>query len=197
MRASLLHSLTLLAFLGGCSTMGRLVHREPELSAPVTSTPLPVPPRLAAVTQWLPTLGAAMDAIDSGRYDVADRLVAEYQKKFPDTQEGREMGFWRAMFRLDPKNRFSSTDDAIEELDAYVDDSLTRWYKGEAAILLRLGTTISVLRTALTQRTGVVRDTANTKSKSQDEEIQTLKEQLARVTAELERIRKRVGKGGK
>jgi hypothetical protein len=196
---TLLVAIVLATGVLGCARITGAIKRDPKPELPASSSvPLPVPPRLAAVTEWLPTLGAAMDAIDSGRYDVADKVVADYTKRFPDTREGREMVFWRAMFKLDPNNKFSTTDEAIEDLDAYVEDSLTKWYKGEAAILLRLGTTISVLRTALTQRTGVVRDTSSaTTGKSRDDEILALKEALARANAELDRIRKRVGKGGK
>lgn len=142
----------------------------------------PGPTTVAAA--WTSTLEAANDLAGRGSYTAADSTLTSFAAAFPGTQNAREVAFWRALYRLDPRNRNARRADALASLDSYVRSDSVGWYKTEAQILRLLargeGWTDAPPVTA--------RDTVA----ARDETVQQLRAQVARLTDELDRIKRRL-----
>ena len=153
------------------------------------------------------TLYYARADIDAGNYWGADKLLDEFVRTHPDTREAREIAFWKAAYALDPANDRGSLSTGIAALDAYLAADSTGWYRNEATVLRRTA--------AVAQRVSHVAadpptapsvsgtDTVVVVSRTRDEEIAALKDQLAKsrdelakVKEELERIKKRLANPG-
>lgn len=147
------------------------------------------------VTDWPIAVHRAALAADSGNYAGAERILAAYVAENPRTREARETLFWRAMFKLDPGNTTSgSLAEGLALLDKYMADTATVAYRAEATILKRLAVTTQVLQAKA--MTPPVRDTAGTKAGS-DAEVAALRAELAKTSAELDRIKKRLANPNK
>lgn len=146
------------------------------------------------VDEWPVAVHRATIAADSGNYAGAERIVSAYAAKYPRTREARETLFWRALFKLDPGNSNGSLTEGLVILDRYLADTATLAYRPEATILKRLAVTTQVLQ-AKAMATPV-RDTTSMKA-SHDAEIASLRAELARTNAELERIKKRLASPNK
>ncbi|HMJ17395.1 MAG TPA: hypothetical protein VK478_03315 [Gemmatimonadaceae bacterium] len=151
------------------------------------------------------TLYYARQNVDAGNYWAADKLLDEYVRTHPDTREAREIGFWKAAYLIDPANNFGSLSAGIAALDGYLAADSTGWYRNEATVLRRTAAVAQgVSRTAPPADTAAassttVTDTVVVVSRTRDEEIAALKDQLAKskdelakVKEELERIKKRL-----
>lgn len=154
--------------------------------------------------------------VDAGNYPAADRLLGEFVRTHPDTREAREIAFWKAAYMVDPANDRGSLAGGIAALDAYLAADSTSWYRHEATVLRRTaavaqaasgsqaasgnqGASGNTVGSAAAPSTLGPKDTVVAASRSRDEEIGALKEQLARtkdelakVSAELDRIKKRL-----
>ncbi len=148
-------------------------------------------------SEWPIAVQRATLAADSGNYANADRILADFVARNPRTRQAREVLFWRAMFKLDPGNTTSgSLSEGIALLDKYLADTATVAFRAEAAILKRLAVTTQVLQAKAT--TTPARDTALTRTAPTSEaEIASLRAELARTTAELDRIKKRLANPNK
>jgi hypothetical protein len=152
--------------------------------------------------EWLTALTNAKAASSAGRYDEADRILYDFGQLFAGAPEAREAAYWRALFKLDPANRSANPRAAIEQLDAYLADSTGALHLTEALVLRRLALSLDSLsqnRIVATRQpatlTEPVPDDAVVSQERESElqkEIQRLKEQLDRSTAELDRIKKRL-----
>lgn len=155
-------------------------------------------------SDWDRTMVNARRNVDAGNYFAAQRLVDEFARIHPDTPEAREIGFWKAVFTLDPANEQGSLAGGIAGLDQYLasSDSSAR-YRNEALVLRRTAAVAQGVSAAAgtTPSDTTAKDTVGvtTTTRSRDEEIVALKDQLARtkdelakVSAELDRIKKRL-----
>ena len=170
------------------------------LSACATLTTVKTP----AQTDFERALHYARQNVDLGNYWAADRLLEEFARTHPDTRETKEIAFWKAAYLVDPANDRGSLGAGIAALDAYLAADTTGWYKNEATLLRRTalvakGVSGNTTASADTSSTAAATDTAVVVRRSRDEEIATLREQLARtkeelakVSAELDRIKKRL-----
>ena len=167
--------------------------------------------------QW--QLAEALDQAErealASRFDVADRLLADFASRHPGTHEGAEAGFWRAVFKLDAANPAASPRDAAGLLDGYLEAPATAQHRGSATALRRVAGALDARNAALvatpsmpTSPSGATSTPATSTSpgaaartetraeerrdERRDEEIQKLREELAKANAELERIRKRL-----
>lgn len=146
-------------------------------------------------TEWPIAVHRATLAADSGNYANAERILAAYVAANPGTREARETLFWRALFKLDPGNTASgSLVEGLATLDKYLSDKETVAYRAEATILKRLAVTTQVLLAKA--MTLPVRDTAGVRTFS-DAEVASLRAELARTNAELDRIKKRLANPNK
>lgn len=148
------------------------------------------------------TLISARQAVDAGNYFVAGKLLDEFARTHPDTPEAREVAFWKAAYTLDPANSQGSLRDGITGLDGYLAASPNGRYRTEAMVLRRtaaVAQNLNAPRVVVDTATTVVRDTIVVGSRSRDEQIAALRDQLekskaelAKVSAELDRIKKRL-----
>ena len=165
-----------------------------------TQVPLIPPP---APTDYERTLYHARQNVDAGNYWAAERILDEFARTHPDTREAKEIAFWKAAYMVDPANDRGSLAGGIAALDGYLADS-TGLYRNEARLLRRTAAaaqsaSVSTTASAPTPSTPGTTDTVVVVSRSRDEEIAALKDQLAKskeelakVSAELERIKKRL-----
>ena len=149
------------------------------------------------------TLYHARQDVDAGNYWAADKLLNEFVRTHPDTREAREIAFWKAAYMTDPANNFGSLSSGIAALDAYLAADSTGWYRNEATVLRRTaavaqGVSGNTAGTTATPATPGA-DTVVLVSRTRDEEIAALKDQLsksrdelAKVKEELDRIKKRL-----
>jgi hypothetical protein len=163
--------------------------------------PLITPP---APSDYERTLYHARQNVDAGNYWAAHRLLDEFVRTHPGTQEAREIVFWQAAYMVDPANDHGSLAGGIAALDGYLAADTAGWYKNEARLLRRTAAaaqsaSVSTTASAPSPSTPGATDTVVVVSRSRDEEISALKEQLAKskeelakVSAELERIKKRL-----
>lgn len=162
-------------------------------------------------SDWDSTLYYARTDVDAGNYFAAQRILDEFARTHPGTPEAKDVDFWKAAYLVDPANSQGSLAAGIAALDGYLATDSTGRYRNEAIVLRRTAaaaqgvtaqTTAVVTDTATT--TQVVRDTIVVGSKSRDEQIAALKDQLAKsrdelakVSAELDRIKKRLANPSK
>jgi hypothetical protein len=161
-------------------------------------------------SDWQRTLFYAREDVDAGNYFAADHVLDEYVRTHPDTRQAREIAFWRAAYLVDPANPRGSLAAGIAALDSYLADS-AGVYRAEAIVLRRTAAAaqgVNALGATSTPGSSVVvsisppdttRDTVVVASKSRDEEIASLrrqlsesKDELAKASAELDRIKKRL-----
>jgi hypothetical protein len=155
------------------------------------SPPAPAEGRLSATLQQAEREALAL------RFGVADRLLAEFAEQHPGAPESVEVGFWRALFKLDPANQTGGPRDAIALFDAYLAAPQTVAHRGAATSLRRVALVLDRPPTvvAASAAPGPVAPTAKAEPKpdqSNADEVQRLKEELAKANAELERIKRRV-----
>ena len=165
-----------------------------------TQVPLIPPP---TPSEYERTLYHARQNVDAGNYWAAERILDEYARTHPDTREAKEIVFWKAAYMVDPANDRGSLAGGIAALDGYLADS-TGLYRNEARLLRRTAAaaqsaSVSTTASAPTPSPPGTTDTVVVVSRSRDEEIAALKDQLAKskeelakVSAELERIKKRL-----
>lgn len=135
-------------------------------------------------------LEAADSLVRAGNHTAADRVLSEFALKNRGTEEATEIAYWRALYMVDPANRSTSIPEGIRALDIYLQTPGTRWYRSQAEVLRRTAQSVQALRSAAQSQPRVVgRDTVFV---SREEEIASLRDQLARANAELERIRRRL-----
>ena len=148
----------------------------------------PKPPTPAIA--YAEVLKIAEERVDSGDHAGADRILADFAMKAKGTEEATEIAFWRALYMVDPANKRTSIPEGIRALDIYLATPGTRWYRPQAEVLRRTAQSVQALRNAAQAQPRVVgRDTVFV---SREEEIASLRDQLARANAELERIRRRL-----
>lgn len=153
-------------------------------------TSVRTPPVPSYALEWPSVVQTANAAADSGNYASAEKVLTAFAARFPLTREAHETAFWQALYKLDPANRSSgSVTDGLALLDRYIGDSTTIVYRAEAFVLKRMAINTQMLQVRLVALPG--RDTAQAKNGA-EAEITRLKEQLARTTAELDRIKKRL-----
>jgi len=165
-------------------------------------TQLPVIPP-PTPSEYERTLYHARQNVDAGNYWAAERILDEFVRTHPDAREAKEIVFWKAAYLVDPANERGSLAGGIAALDGYLADS-TGLYRNEARLLRRTAAaaqaaSVSTTGSAPTPSTPGTTDTVVVVSRSRDEEIAALKDQLAKskeelakVSAELERIKKRL-----
>lgn len=146
--------------------------------------------------QWDATLSKARIAADSGKYDAADKTLADFIAANKDSHEATEAIFWRGLYKVDPNNKYGSLSAGISSLDAYLASDSAQWHVSVAKVLRRTAALAQSLKLATSPSQQPTTTTSPTVDKdamkSRDEEIASLREQLAKLNAELDRIKKRL-----
>jgi hypothetical protein len=142
--------------------------------------------------EWLSTQAQVEREVLASRFGVADKLLADFAERHPNTVEAYETAFWRALYKLDPTNQTGTPREAIALLDSYLNASLTAPHRAAATTLRRIA--------VLLDRSGAVAASpgpnappgSKADDKTRDEELARLKDELAKANAELERVKRRV-----
>lgn len=184
-----------------------------ELAAGCASIYRPGFAQSAPRRRWPSTLDSAQSQALSGKFGAADTTLATFALRFPGTPEALETAYWRALFNLDPTNAHSSIPDALASLDAYLGDKRPREHIAEATTLRRIAAEIDALSRQVASAVSQAKDAtvvaanaraqvsdANARAEaaktenanSTDAEVKRLRDSLAKVNAELERIKKRL-----
>lgn len=168
---------------------------------------------------WNRTLSEARRNVAAGNYFAADHVLDEFTRRYPGTRESREIAFWRAAYEIDPANGRGSFAVGIASLDRYLADDSTDWYRHEAIVLRHTAAAAEAIEAmpdsvaaanvaaanaaaanaAAARAASGATDTVVVVSQSREEEIASLRSQLAKsnadlakANAELERIKKRL-----
>ena len=160
-------------------------HGRPSPPVPVVAVPAPsLPPE----PPWIATFAAMQRAIDSGRFSAADSILAEFDRTEATVRDSSESAFWRVLLKSDPRNPAFTPAGARAALEAYAGSDYSQ-HQTEVAVLLRLLSVSDSLRTAqAAQKTAT-----DARDKARDEEMQRLRDELAKTQAELDRIKRRLG----
>lgn len=148
--------------------------------------------------QWDATLASARVLADSGKYDAADKTLADFIALHNGSHEATEAIFWRGLYKVDPSNKNGSLSAGISSFDVYLASDSAIWHTSVAKVLRRTAMLAQSLKLSTTaaQQTTTAGTTVTTPDKdamkSRDEEIASLRDQLAKVNAELDRIKKRL-----
>jgi len=149
---------------------------------------VPAPGPLEGVT----TIAQASQEANAGRYAVADKLLADYIARFPGTSEAADALYWRALYKLDPANPSASARDATQLLDGYIASSIGT-HRTEAQSLRRVSVAMEMRAAAAANQSTVAKaEPPKPDDKAKDEELQRVKDELAKANAELERIKRRL-----
>jgi hypothetical protein len=139
-------------------------------------------------------LSVVQKRIEAQDYRGGDKLLADYAFANKGTDEGREIAFWRALYMVDPNNKNASIAQGIRALDIYLAQDGNLWYRTQAEVLRRTASALEGQRVAVVPRQIVGRDTVFV---SREDEINALRDQLAKANAEIERIKKRLANPGR
>jgi len=179
-----------------CAALGALLLANgcAQLRNANAAVPAPMEGQLTATLQQ-----AEREALAS-RFGVADRLLTDFAEKHPDAPESVEATFWRAVFKLDPTNQTGGPRDAVVLLDAYLAAPVTISHRGAATSLRRAALALDRPPTVVAASPAMPPTDPNTKAdtksdatdKSSANEVQRLKDELAKANAELERIKRRL-----
>jgi hypothetical protein len=146
---------------------------------------------------WSQLMGTTSELAEAGRFEAVDSALVAFARAHPGRQEAHEVGFWRAVYRLDPRNPAPHPEAALQLLDLYLQSDSVHWYRTEARLMRQLaaptvtaytpppaGTTAATVPIQPRAPVAVVAE--------KDAEIQQLRERVARLNEELERIRRRL-----
>ena len=170
------------------------------LAAGCASRPRTPGPRRA----WTAALAAASTYAAENQFDAADSVLRGFVDAHPASPDTLDALFWRALYRADPANPAdSSATDAQALVDRYLAAGGPQRMRYEALALRRFTElrlrpvevrvdTVRVVDTAAV-RAAVVRE-VTARDRVHDEEMQILRDSLARATGELERIRRRLAR---
>lgn len=172
--------------LGRAARYAVLVAALTACSTGQTRLAEPIP---AGRTEWTAWMLQASQEAAAGRYAVADKLLADFTTRFPASPEAAEAMYWRAVYKIDPSNGSAVPRDASVLLDGYLASGTTA-HRTEAQTLRRIAGALDARGPAV-QVPGKV-DVVKTDEKARDEELQRLKDELAKANAELERIKRRL-----
>jgi len=157
--------------------------------------------------EWPATLSSAQARVSEGNFAAADSLLSQFAARYPKTSEGLEATYWRALARIDPSNPHASLPEAITSLDAYLADPRAHEHLREAAAIRRVATQMDALNKLASAAPPMPKDGVAMTTRPQpgdltkptldpvpyqEAEIKRLRDELAKATAELERIRKRL-----
>ncbi len=141
----------------------------------------------------------AAEQAGSGRYASADRWLSDFTAQYPGTREAASATVRRAIYMADPANQAATPHAATLLLDSALTTSLDSASRVDVRAMRRI--TLALERAAAPASGGNPSNAANPgtdasarpeDTKARDDEVQRLKNELAKANAELERIKKRV-----
>ena len=123
-----------------------------------------------------------------GAYARADSVLVAFDERWGGAPEGEEARYWRALLALDPSNTQSTPADAVALIDRYLASAPAGARRAEMEMLRRTATAMQALAAASQE----AKSAQQADARARADELQKLKDDLAKAQAELERVRKRV-----
>jgi hypothetical protein len=153
-----------------------------------------------AVPAWTQLMRTTDELAEAGRFGAADSALVAFALAHPGRQEAHEVAFWRAVYRLDPRNPLRHPEAGLQLLDLYLQSDSVHWYRTEARLMRDLAApTVTAYTPAPPPPPGTTPATARIPVRTEaaaiaerDAEIQQLRERVTRLNEELERIRRRL-----
>jgi hypothetical protein len=142
--------------------------------------------------EWNATLTQARQEALAARFGIADHILSDFATRHAGTMEALDAGYYRALFKLDPANPTGTVRDAEALLDAYLAVSGPLPMRADATTLRRIATTLERGTTVATSSSNASGSSAGAPTPARDEELQRLRDELAKANAELERIKRRL-----
>ena len=158
---------------------------------PVRRSAAEVAPSPTAATEWPAVHAQAMTDARESRHPVAEKALTDFATRFPGSPEAAEVPYWRALLKLDPANP-AALREAISLLESYLATTPSGAHRTEATTFRGLGLALEQRNAALAAipPAGAPRP----EDKAREEDIQKLRDELAKANAELDRIRRRVSR---
>ena len=142
---------------------------------------------------WGAVLKTADTFASAGRHAAADSALLAFAAAHPGTRAAEEVTFWRALYKLDPRSEASTRAEGRRMMESYAASPTTAWYKGQANVLRFLAREIADAEQAAAADTEIVPgDTTSSGIAARDRVIRTQRAEIARLNAELERIKRRL-----
>jgi hypothetical protein len=164
--------------LSACASLSR--------SAPETPSP----------EAWGALLNTTDYLANAGRHAAVDSTLRDFAERHPGTRAAEEVLFWRALYKLDPRSSAATRAEGRALMDSYLASDKTAWYRGQANVLRHLAREIVLAEQATAQASGdttvVISDTSASGIAARDRVIRTQRAEIARLNAELERIKRRL-----
>ncbi|HUF65957.1 MAG TPA: hypothetical protein VMM17_08270 [Gemmatimonadaceae bacterium] len=163
------------------------------------SCPCAMPP-----ASWTTVLREADQLAEEGRFAAADSAFVAFGEANTSSHFAREIVFWRALYQLDPRNPSGQRESASRMLDEYLQSDSVYWYRAEARVLRQLAGMPAAAPAPATAgsvphpnglpapTTVPIARAADATLTEKDVEIQALRERVARLNEELERIKRRL-----
>ncbi|MGI8618630.1 MAG: hypothetical protein ACR2L6_06010 [Gemmatimonadaceae bacterium] len=129
---------------------------------------------------------------NAGRHAAVDSTLQAFAQRHPDTRAAEEVLFWRALYKLDPRSSAGTRAEGRVLMDSYVASSTTSWYRGQANVLRLLAREITDGEQSPGDSTIVPGDTSVAGIVARDRVIRVQRAEIARLNAELERIKRRL-----
>lgn len=141
---------------------------------------------------WGALLGRTDSLVNAGRHAAADSTLVAFEQAHPGTRAAEEVLFWRALYKLDPRSSAATRAEGRALMDAYAASPTTSWYRGQANVLRHLAHELADAQQVSGDSTIVAGDTSAAGVAARDLVIQTQRAEIARLNAELERIKRRL-----
>ena len=170
--------LAALLFIGAVGCVPR-AGTAPEIKAPT------------AASEWPAAYAQAQAEARESRLGGADRVLADFAQRFPDSPEAAEVPYWRAVFKLDPNNAVASRE-AIALLDGYLANTPNGLHRSEALVMRREAAALETRNAALA--TLAATPAPKSDDHAHEEELARLRDDLAKANAELARIKRRLAR---
>ncbi|CAN5687515.1 hypothetical protein BH23GEM1_BH23GEM1_08830 [soil metagenome] len=163
-----------LLVLGACATA----------PGPAPGTPTP--------DAWGALLSTTDAMVAAGRHAAADSALRAFETAHPGTRAAEEVLFWRALYKLDPRSSAATRAEGLAMMESYAASSTATWYRGQANVLRHLAREIAEAQQASPDSTIVPGDTSASGIAARDRVIRNQRAEIARLNAELERIKRRL-----
>ena len=160
--------------LGACATLSR---PAPESPSPET---------------WGALLNTTDLLANAGRHAAADSALRAFAERHPGTRAAEEVLFWRALYKMDPRSSAATRAEGRALMEEYAASSKTSWYRGQANVLRHLAREIADAEQSTADSTIVPGDTTAGGLAARDRVIRSQRAEIARLNAELERIKRRL-----
>jgi hypothetical protein len=159
-------------------------------SAPIVPAVLPPPPlpTPSIGAQWVATQSAVLQLVLENRPAQAESSLTQFSRENPRTPEGDRARWWRTLMRVDARANTGDATVAIAQIDSLLTDSVATDVRAEAVLTRRNINAIDSLRRVEVRR----RVAATQLATDRQDELRIVRDSMAKLTAEVERLRKRL-----